>query len=267
MQWGVHDTAARTAETVREYAQPVPSPEEYNRLAREREALRHEVTALAGVVSQLQQQVQAVAGFQKRGLLGAARLIPARVVSADAVAWRESIQIDRGADDGVRTGDWVVSCAFPSSSGESTRLDDAVQALLSQTLLGQVAETAPLTSRAVLLSDPYSQAGLRVRIARIERGRLVGPDSYFMLQGVGRGRMAVREVDARLLAGDQVRESDLVVSSPGDPRLPIAMVIGEVDRIDRHPKNPLLHDLTIRPRLDLRAVRQVYVVSTASEKE
>jgi len=265
MQWAVHDQASAVEEAVRTHVRTAVSGEEFDRVDRERAALENRLVAMETQVAELQQALEAVSGWRGRGLPSTTRLIGARVVSADAIGWRESIQIDRGASDGVAVGDWVVSHGFlPSAAGADKPGADL---LLSECLLGQVAETAPLTSRVILLSDPYLRPPTRVRVARVEAGRLSGPEEGLVLYGAGGGTMTVPDVPASLCDAGKVRVGDLIVTTRGEARLPISMVIGRIERIDRNPKNPLLYHLSVRPRLDTSAIRQVYVVSMSVQEK
>ncbi len=265
MQWAVHDQASAVEEAVRTHVRTAVSGEEFDRVDRERAALENRLVAMETQVAELQQALEAVSGWRGRGLPSTTRLIGARVVSADAIGWRESIQIDRGASDGVAVGDWVVSHGFlPSAAGADKPGADL---LLSECLLGQVAETAPLTSRVILLSDPYLRPPTRVRVARVEAGRLSGPEDGLVLYGAGGGTMTVPDVPASLCDAGKVRVGDLIVTTRGEARLPISMVIGRIERIDRNPKNPLLYHLSVRPRLDTSAIRQVYVVSMSVQEK
>jgi cell shape-determining protein MreC len=262
LQWAVHDTAARTEESVRSHIRPAVPGEEFDRVDREREALQNRLVAMDARVVELQEALAAVSAWRGRGLSSSVDLILARVVSDDAVAYRESLKIDRGTSDGVEAGDWVVSHGFlPSAAGGQVA---GAESLSNECLLGEVLDTTPLTSRVILLSDPARRPPARVRVVRVEAGRVTGPQEDFVLYGAGQGRMTVSDVRASLCEAGRVRVGDLIVSSPGEPKLPISMVIGEIDRIDRDARNPLLYRLSIKPRLDTRSIRQVYVVDTSA---
>lgn len=265
MQWAVHDQASAVEEAVRTHVRTAVSGEEFDRVDRERAALENRLVAMEAQIAELQQALEAVSGWRARGLPSSTRLISARVVSADAIGWRESIQIDRGSSDGVAVGDWVVSHGFPPPAGGGDK--PGGDRLSSECLLGQVAETAPLTSRVILLSDPYLRPPTRVRVARLEAGRISGPEDGLVLYGAGGGAMTVPDVPASLCDAGKVRVGDLVITTRGEARLPIPMVVGRIERIDRDPKNPLLYRLSVRPRLDTRAIRQAYVVSMSSAEK
>lgn len=265
MQWAVHDNASAVEENVRTHVRPDVSGEEFEQLQRQRDLLENRLVATETQLAELQEAYGAVSGWRGRGLAAQVRLIRSRVVSADAVPWRESVQIDRGSSDGVEVGDWVVSHGV-LPAGEDGKTAD-IDLLLNECLLGQVAETAPLTSRVILLTDPYLRPPTRVRVARIEAGRVVSPEEGLVLYGAGQSLMSVPDVPAALLEAGKVRVGDLVVSSRGDSRLPIAMVIGQVTKIERDTKNPLLCRLEVKPRLDTRSIRQVYVVDTSAKEK
>ncbi len=265
MQWAVHDTAARTSDGVRAAIRPAVAPEEFDRVDRMREALQHQVAAMTDSIASLQNEIGALTGWRQRGLAEGVRMVPARVVAADARAWRESLLIDRGSSDGIEEGDWVVTHDYSAAPGGGER--PAAEILKSECLLGRVTERTPLTSRVTLLTDTEFLPWIRVRIGRIERDRLSGTQEYFSLQGRGRGRMTVPDVPARLCGPEGIRTGDLVISSPGEPGLPLPMVIGVVDRIEPHANNPLLRNLMVSPRRPVRSVRRVYIIDPTPPQE
>lgn len=257
-QWAVHDTTATAIDAVRNrFRQPV-SPAEYDRTEAARRALENRIVAIETELAETRRSLGAATGWRGRGLKPDVRLIPARVVSGDSVGWRESLLIDRGTSDGVEPGDWVVSHGDLPSAAQGRPVD--AELLASECLLGRVTDTSPLTSRVVLLTDPKLEPPVLVRVARIEKGRLTVTETTFALTGAGDRHMAVTDVPVTSPDGWAMRPGDLVVSSPGEPRLPISVVIGQIQRIEPNPRNPLLCRLVVSPRRDGKTVRRVFVV-------
>lgn len=264
MPWGVRATALRAGESVESQIRPAVPAERFEAAQRERAALEHQVVALDTQVKDLREQIAAISGWRERGLLADVRLLAARVCAGDAAGWRQSILIDRGHSDGVEVGDWVVSHAH--FEADATGKVAPGELLVHECLLGQIAETSPLTSQVVLLTDSHRRTPTRVRIGRIEEGRLVGPEQDFVLYGQGQEKMSVPDVPAQLQRTGKVRAGDLVISSPALPRLPVSMVIGQVERIEPDEKNPLLAHLFVKPRLNARLAQRVYVVGAPATK-
>lgn len=270
MQWGVNAAVTRAADAVRDGVRPAVPAGELDKVEQERRALEHRVATLQAYADGLRQSVEALAGWRERGLAADVRLVRARVVSHDALGFRESVEVDRGSSDGVRAGDWVVSHGLLEAAAEANRPADpkqfAVEVLLSECLLGQVLETTPFTSRVVLLSDTHRRPPTRVRVARVDGGALAGEAEDFDLHGAGGEAMTVPDVPIKLYETGKVRVGDLVVSSPREPKLPIPMVIGQVDRIVQDRDNPLLCHLHVTLRQHPDSLRQVYVLARARDE-
>jgi cell shape-determining protein MreC len=264
IQWGLHSTASGAAETIREGVRSPVAPSRFDAVRSQRDALEHTVIAMDSELTQLRQSLAAVAGWRGRGLDPRIAVIPARVVAADSMASRDAIVIDRGTSDGVAVGDWVVSHGFvaPGVAGKQAAID----LLREECLLGQIVEATPLTSRLELLTDAFRRPPMRVRIARVEEDDLVGPVEDFALYGKGDGAMAIPDVPRQLHQAAKVRVGDLVISSPDEAGLPIAMVIGQIDRIEPDEKNPHLSHVFASPRIDTSTLRNVYVIHAGADE-
>lgn len=260
MQWLVHGTAARAQQTVRSQAQPSVPAERFAAVERERRMLESRLASAEAQLEELRQQVAAVGGWRARGLGPNVRVLPARTTSGDAVGWCESMAIDVGSADGVAEGDWVVSHSFLPSAGQGGQA--GVELLMTECLLGRVVETSPFVSRVLLLTDtdPHRRQRTLVRVARLEEDRLAGPADDFVLYGLGGSQMSVPDVPAQLHKTGKIRAGDLVISSPNESRLPLSLVIGQVDRIEPDRRNPLVVHLFVSPRMELSSVRRVYVM-------
>lgn len=266
MQWLVHGTTARAQQTVKSQIRPTVSAEQFELSERDRQALENQLAASQTQIEELRQQLAGLAGWRARGLPPSVQVISARVVAQDSVGWRESILVDRGLKDGVTAGDWVASHGFLPSKGQGERA--GLELVQSECLLGRVTETTPYTSRVVLLTDtdPQKRQRMVVRVARVEEGHLAGPSDDFVLYGLGGMRMSVPGVPSQLVETGQIRKDDLVIASPNESRLPLSMVVGQVERIEPDRKNPLVVHLFITPRMEMSSVQRVYVIG-ATRKE
>ncbi|HNQ22379.1 MAG TPA: rod shape-determining protein MreC [Phycisphaerae bacterium] len=241
---------------------PPPTAEEHQQLRQQAEALRHQVAALSAHAVALEEENALLTAVRLRGEGGSAlgargRLIPARVIAQDVVAWRSSRLIDAGTLRGVQPGAIVTSRAFDINQGEEIGLRPGLAVLLAETLVGTVEKTGTHTARVRLLSDITSAR--RVRIGRFVEDRFALVEPVFWLIGTGRGRMELRDVDRRLVQDGLVAIGDIVLSDPTDEMLPAALTIGKITMVEPDRGNPLLRVLTVEPVVPETQLQRVYV--------
>ena len=120
-------------------------------------------------------------------------LIPAAVISRNAAAWWQQLELSKGASSGIASGDAVIG---PGG------------------LLGRVLSVTPTTARVRLLTAPGSQVGVWVPRTR----------QHALLVGVGTARPQLRFIDKDIKA----HPGDLVSTSPAStllpPNLPVAVL-------------------------------------------
>jgi cell shape-determining protein MreC len=225
-------------------------------------SLREENQVLRNLVNELQ-QIRRRPQFPANG-----KLIPARVVGWDAVPGRDSMLLLKGRSPEVKIGDWVTS-RLAIQAGTDTGVTDDARVLARQNLIGWIEQTSPYMSRVVLLSDRYANRVWRVHIAKrrpntepqyVMDGEL---PADFALEGIGNGEMRLLDINARLIEQGEIREGDVVTTDGHDARLPLAMVIGDIARLDRIKKQPLLYHAVVRHRVDPKSVSEVFVVDVS----
>jgi len=159
-----------------------------------------------------------------RGLEGA-KLVPADIITSSAEGPRSELIINRGSDDGLRKGYFVIG-------------DNSV--------IGTITELAGRTAKVRLLSDVSSVSHVNIR----------GLGINMLMQGNGDGKARIKLVPIKhkIKAGDSV----LVQKKPG--YLDIAMVAGVVQQCRRDNKNASLWDITVRPVCDVAKLNSVAVI-------
>jgi cell shape-determining protein MreC len=174
---------------------------------------------------------------------------------------------DRSAK--VNVGDWVAS-RLAVQAGAQQGVRDDLRVLGRETLIGWIEFTAPYLSRAVLLSDKFSNRVWRVHVA----ARRPGQKSYdyvrhledlaryaeFPLEGMGEGKMLMAEVEARYISEGRIQVGDVVTTDGHDPKLPVAMVIGDIVELQQIKKKPLLYNVIVKHRCDPQDLTQVFIV-------
>jgi len=254
------DWSTRTADGAADLAfgeSDVPTPAEAQRLKLENAALRHRLAALSTAHEQLSTDFASVAGIRHQGL-HQGRLIPARVLAADAIPWRDSRLVNAGTLKGVRADAPVASNHFSLATEDPDELADGQAVLAGEVLVGTIEQVGTHTARVRLLTD--RQTPLKVRIARPEQGEFLPLEAEFWLVGTGGGRLEVRDVNHRFIRAGSIREGDVVLSDPTNPNLPVALTVGTISAVHVDPESPLLYRLTVEPPIKAADLRTVFVV-------
>ena len=172
------------------------------------------------------ERIQQLTGLRTRfrGLDGA-KLLPADIITASVEGPRGELIINRGSDDGLGKGFFVI--------GENS-------------VVGTITELAGRTARVRLFSDASS-------IAHVSIGDL---GINMLMQGTGNGTAKIKMVPVKykIKAGEAV----LVREKPG--YMDIAMVAGVVQQCKRDVDNAALWDITVRPVCDVMMLNSVAVI-------
>jgi rod shape-determining protein MreC len=153
------------------------------------------------------------------------RTVAARVIGRDPSHWFNTLVVDRGASDGVRRNDPVVT---------------------SEGLVGHVIETSGSWARVLLVLDPRSAVGVLVG-----RSRDAG-----VAEGQGQAVLHVKYLsrDADIRPGDAVVTAGLGEIYP--PGLPVGQVVG-VSRSEAD----LFQEALVRPSADLNHLEEMLILA------
>jgi cell shape-determining protein MreC len=260
-QHAATSAADAVVDVVRPGPRAVPG-EEAAVLERQKIALEHQVAAMATRVAELEREVEVLtamrlwnAGGRQLGALG--KLVPAKVITEDLLAWRSSRLINAGSLQGVQRGAAITSRAFTIDQGNAAGVRGGLPVLLREVLVGIVDQVGTHTSRVRLLDDP--KTAMKVRVGRLSDGGFAPLGRYFWLTGHGGGTMEIRDAERREVEAGLIQVGDMVLSDPMDDILPSAMTIGRIERIESDHKNPLLSIVTVNSELDEHSLRRVYV--------
>lgn len=272
-QWAVQQARNRVTEPLENLGSQPLTLNEQAELRQKKTALENENCALRQQIEELEQTVSQLTLLRQHQFPANGVLIPAPVIALDAAPRRDSLLIGKGNLGGVKQEDWVASRMFVrAGAGEGVPNDAPV--LARECLIGKIEYAASLTSRVVLLSDPYSTMPLRVRILHfdpvsqqylqvIESGRMAS----FALRGAGGGRMIMPDVRREFIDRQLVAVGDLVTSDPEDPKLPIGLVIGEIRELQHNKIKPHFYDAIVYHRFDPKSISQVFVVDLSRDTE
>lgn len=196
-------------------------------LGEENRQLRDEVARLRQQVTHLEEQIGAAGRRDALDAFGkeyASRAMVADIIGRDPTNWYQSVLINRGARDGVKTDMGVVV------------LDGVV---------GRVIKVMPKTSVVLLVSDRNS-----VVPGVVQRSRDEG-----LIEGAGGNRLRMKYVST--LASIQV--GDLVITSGLAGTFPKAMRLGTVSAIERMP-DAISEQLVLMPAVNLDRLEEVLVL-------
>jgi rod shape-determining protein MreC len=150
--------------------------------------------------------------------------IPAQVIGRDPSNWSNSIVIDKGAIQGIRSSKAVLS---------------------PRGLVGRVVEVGRHSSRILLITDPASKVGVLVQRNR-QGGILVGrPD--------GKCKMIYISLDSDVAAGDRV------ITAGFGSVFPKNILVGDVVKVDREPGR-LYKYAIVEPAQDLSKLEEVLCI-------
>lgn len=201
----------------------------------DREQLREQITVLSAsnmLQSIRLQKMQALEreNMRLRELLGSSfrlqeRVQVAELLTVDLDPFSQQVIIDKGNNYGVYVGQPVLD---------------------AHGVMGQVSETAPLSSRVVLLTDPSHS--IPVQINRNGLRAVV----------TGRGLGEKLQMDF-LPHNADVRVGDLLVTSGLGGRFPVGYPVGKVVSVD-FPQGKAFADIKVEPAANLATSRELMLV-------
>lgn len=172
------------------------------------------------------EEVVELAGIRERfHALENAGLVVADVIRASINTTKGEITINRGSDDGIVNGQFVLG---------------------DNSIIGTISDVSIRTARLKLFTDPASRIAVRIGQLNIDR----------LMLGAGNNTAKIRLLPTkhRVAVGDKV----LAQKKPG--LLDAAMIIGIVDQCKKDDRNPSLWDITVKPVCDTERLHTVTVI-------
>lgn len=171
-------------------------------------------------------RLQALLGFKEQFI---AKTLAAQVIGSSGSEQSRTIYIDKGSRDGIQQDMAVISA-------------DGV--------VGRVISVFKSTSQILLINDQTSGVG-----AILEQSRVLG-----VLQGKPSGGLVIEKI----MADEEIKAGDKVVTSGGDLIFPKGLLIGTVSRID---KGSEFLQISIKPAARLDRLEEVLVILKKEERE
>ena len=155
--------------------------------------------------------------------LEGAKLMLADVITASIDGSHTELIINRGQDDGLAEGQFVLG---------------------DNSIIGAVSDVSPRTAKVRLITDPASKIAVKIRELKT------------MIQGDGRNSTKVQllSIKHKVEVGDEVYAR----KKPGFLDAP--MKIGTITGCKRDERNPLLWDITVKPACDDEKLSDVAVI-------
>ncbi len=198
-------------------------------LGQENHRLQEEVARLRGEATMLQEKVRSFDQVEQlsafRESLGGSTMV-ATVIGRDPTNWYQSVLINRGERDGIRSD---MGVAVPDG------------------VVGRVIKVMPTTAVVLLLSDRNSAVpGL------LQRSRDEG-----LIEGLGDGRLRMKYLStlADVQAGDQVVTSGLTGIFPKGMR------IGTVTDVER-PADAVVQQVRLAPAVNFSRLEEVLLLTS-----
>jgi len=199
------------------------------------------------------------------------RLIPARIVAADALPYGQTRLVNAGSGQG--TADGLYATTRTLLTDRSKRLPSNLAVLSGQALAGRLTETAAFTARLQLVTDtgfatraqirrivdPAAPRQIQVgsRMVRLDRTANAPIEAY--AEGNGTDGLIVKQVSRQ----HNILPGDILQTRPAAAELPVAVTIGTVTDVVDDVDHPGRVILTVRPAIDPATLREVFIVVPA----
>jgi rod shape-determining protein MreC len=168
---------------------------------------------------------------------GPGELIPVRKIAGDPNPFVGSVTLDRGEDDGVRTGMTVAT---------------------SRGLVGRVVRSSASTSKVLLLTDINSAV----------TGRVQSTGATGVVRGRADPRLAADEpklLMEKIPQGDRLQPGDVVITSDLGGIFPEGLVVGKVVQV-RGRDGDLFQEALLDPAVEMTRLERLYVIGDPAQR-
>ena len=166
-------------------------------------------------------KIEKLSGLRERSALEGAKIVIAEVISATIDELHCELIIDRGENDGLKAGQFVMG---------------------ANSIIGSIYDVSPQIAKVLLLTD--SKSKMAVKIAGTGR----------VMQGCGNNSAKIR------LIKDSVKIGEAVYVDKKAGFLDAAVVAAKVAQCQRNEENPLLWDITVDLACDVGKLGNVAVI-------
>jgi rod shape-determining protein MreC len=190
---------------------------------REYDQLLNHLERLEELLKQEHQKVELLSKYRDRLPLAGAGIPFAGIISLNIDHSNGKLIINRGTDDGIATGQFVIA---------------------DNSIIGIISEVAPRTAKVILATDPAFQIPVTIADLNINK--------FFVGKGNNLAKIQLLETKHKIKVGDFIQ-----AQLPG---LDGSMVIGKIKHFQRDSQKPLLWNVTIEPACGIEDLRYVNVI-------
>ena len=187
--------------------------------------LRNHLANNIQLLQQEHQKVKKLSGLYDRFAWKGVNFVLADVITAFIDESRGEFIINRGKNDGLAKGQFVLN---------------------HFSIIGTVSDFDSRTARVQLVTDPKSQ--IAVEIAELNVGGI--------MQGNGSDSAKIQLLPTKY----KIKIGNIVYARKNPGLLDIPMIVGTVSQCKRDDENPLLWDITVKPACDIGKLSSVAVV-------
>ncbi|MCX7796530.1 MAG: rod shape-determining protein MreC [bacterium] len=179
----------------------------------ERDVLNNQIKTL--------KQLEISSGFKESNTKF--NLIGAKVIRREPSQWLNTILLDRGKIDGVKSNMAVIN---------------------ENGLVGKIISVSDYTSRVLFILDPGNTVSVKVL-----RNNVMG-----VLKGNGDGTCSLQYIST----GADIKVGDIIVTSEASELYPSGIVVGKISNIYNRPGETFL-DITVVPSVDFSSIYYLWI--------
>ena len=204
-------------------------------LARQNERYREQIDRYEAQLARIReleaenQDLRSLLGLRQKA--GPGTLIPVRKIAGDPNPFVGALTIDKGEDDGVRSGMTVAT---------------------SRGLVGRVMRSSPTTAKVLLITDANS----------VVTGRVQATGATGVVRGRADERLLLDQpklIMEKIPQEDRLSVGDLVLTSDLGGIFPEGLVVGRIAQVRRR-DGDLFQEAVIDPEAELSRIERLYVV-------
>ncbi len=190
---------------------------------REFDKLQNHLDNVSEELFQEHKKVEKLSGLRIRFPWEGAKFVLADVITGYVDELQSELIINRGQDDGLSVGQFVLG---------------------DNSIIGIISSADSRTARVRLFTDPKSSVPVKIPGADVTR----------VMQGTGNSSAVIRMIKQKVKIGDNI----FAAKKPGFLDTPT--VIGKVVQCKMNNESPLLWDITVKPVCDIEKLNDVAVI-------
>src|SRR6478609_4609305 len=171
-------------------------------------------------------RLQTLLGFKEQFI---DQTVAAQVIGSSGSEQSRTVYLDKGSNDGIKQGMPVIS---------------------AEGVVGKIIQVLPSSSQVLLISDQTSGVGTILEQSR--------------LQGVLKGKASGEIVLDKVMAEEDVKLGERVLTSGGDQIFPKGLLVGNVGEVKRGGE---FLQVTVKPATPLNHLEEVLVITKKQERE